>query len=69
MSGSGFRGVSAAQDSRFGDKEKKLLKSTKFPESFNTRCDLSKVQVGQRGLASRSSYFPLPRAQMRCGDE
>ncbi len=45
MSGSGFRGVSAAQDGRFADKERKLLKSTKFPESFNTRVDMAKVQL------------------------
>ena len=45
MSGSGFRGVSAAQDGRFSDKDKKLLKSTKFPDSFNTRVDMAKVQL------------------------
>ena len=44
MSGN-FRGVSAEQDGRFGDKTKKLLKSTKFPESFNPRVDMGKVQV------------------------
>ena len=45
MSGASFRGVSAAQDSRFGDKTKKLIKSTKFPDSFSTRVDMGKVKV------------------------
>jgi hypothetical protein len=45
MSGSGFRGVSAAQDGRFSDKDKKLLKSTKFPDSFNTRVDMAHVST------------------------
>ena len=45
MSGS-FRGVSAGQDlGRFGDKEKKLLKSTKFPEIFGEKVDMGKVQM------------------------
>ena len=47
----GFRGVSAEQDGRFGDKQKKLLKSTKFPDSFNTRVDMSKVQVRMKAMA------------------
>ena len=45
MSGVSFRGVSAAQDGRFGDKEKKLLRQTKFPEHFSTRVDISKVKM------------------------
>ena len=44
MSGT-FRGVSAAQDGRFDDKTKKLLKTTKFPEVFGTRVDMSKVRM------------------------
>ncbi|KAK9828569.1 hypothetical protein WJX72_000810 [[Myrmecia] bisecta] len=40
----GFKGVSAGQDSRFTDKEKKLLKSMKFPKEFEQKADLSKVK-------------------------
>lgn len=45
MSGNAFRGVSAEQDARFGDKEKKLLKSMakSFPEEYKTKVDLLKV--------------------------
>jgi len=44
MSGS-FRCVSADQDGRFGDKMKKLLKTTKFPEHFDTKVDMKKVNI------------------------
>ncbi|KYQ89399.1 putative RNA splicing factor [Tieghemostelium lacteum] len=40
-----FRGTSAEQDDRFTDKDKKLLKSTKFPSSFNQKVDTSKVHL------------------------
>jgi serine/arginine repetitive matrix protein 1 len=45
MSGNAFRGVSAEQDARFGDKEKKLLKAMakSFPEEYKTKVDLLKV--------------------------
>lgn len=43
MSGASFRGVSAEQDSRFANKEKKLLKTMKFPPEFSTKVDLTKV--------------------------
>ena len=45
MSGGSFRGVSAAQDGRFDDKTKKLLKSTKFPDSFSQKVDMRKVRM------------------------
>ena len=45
MSGGPFRGVSGTQDGRFNDKTKKLLKSTKFPDSFSTKVDMSKVKM------------------------
>ncbi|KAI8855066.1 hypothetical protein BC829DRAFT_379142 [Chytridium lagenaria] len=32
-----FKGASAEQDARFGDKHKKLLKSMKFPAVFSTK--------------------------------
>ena len=38
-------GASADQDNRFGDKMKKLLKSTKFPPHFDTKVAMSKVQM------------------------
>lgn len=38
-----FKGTSADQDIRFGDKERKLLKSLKFPAELS-----QKVRVGVR---------------------
>lgn len=32
-----FKGTSAEQDIRFGDKERKLLKSMKFPPQLGTK--------------------------------
>ena len=32
-----FKGTSASQDIRFGDKEKKLLRTMKFPPELNTK--------------------------------
>ena len=32
-----FKGTSSSQDIRFGDKEKKLLRTMKFPPSFNQK--------------------------------
>jgi len=43
--GGGFRGTSAAQDVRFSNKEKKLLKSMKFPKELDVKVDLSKVNM------------------------
>ncbi|EOD09494.1 hypothetical protein EMIHUDRAFT_58282, partial [Emiliania huxleyi CCMP1516] len=40
-----FRGVSADQDGRFGDKMKKMIKSTKFPAHFETKVDMKKVNL------------------------
>ena len=40
-----FRGASAEQDSRFSDKQKKLLKTTKFPANFDTKVDMKKVDM------------------------
>mmetsp|Transcript_14871 Transcript_14871/g.47835 ORF Transcript_14871/g.47835 Transcript_14871/m.47835 type:complete len:133 (-) Transcript_14871:125-523(-) len=45
MSGNNFRGVSADQDGRFGDKMKKMIKSTKFPAHFETKVDMKKVNL------------------------
>ncbi len=45
MSGNAFRGVSAEQDARFGNKEKKLLKSMakQFPPEYKIKVDMAKV--------------------------
>lgn len=45
MSGNAFRGVSADQDARFRNKEKKLLKTLakSFPQEFETKVDLTRV--------------------------
>ncbi|KAK6093395.1 hypothetical protein MT418_006021 [Batrachochytrium dendrobatidis] len=40
-----FRGSSAVQDTRFGDKNKKLLKTLLFPECFSKKVDMKKVQL------------------------
>ncbi|KAI8917738.1 hypothetical protein DFJ77DRAFT_531323 [Powellomyces hirtus] len=40
-----FKGTSAEQDSRFGDKQKKLLKSMKFPKIFDKKVDIKKVNL------------------------
>ncbi|KAJ3153773.1 hypothetical protein HDU86_005106 [Geranomyces michiganensis] len=40
-----FKGTSAEQDQRFGDKQKKLLKSMKFPKIFDSKVDMKKVNM------------------------
>lgn len=40
-----FRGTSAAQDNRFSDKSKKLLKQLKFSEILSNKVDLKKVNL------------------------
>ncbi len=39
-----FRGTTHNQDSRFCDKEKKLIKSKSWPAEFDIKIDLKKVQ-------------------------
>lgn len=39
------RGVSAAQDVRFKDKEKQLLEGSRFPAMFDTRVDMERVNM------------------------
>ncbi|KAJ3020172.1 UNVERIFIED_CONTAM: hypothetical protein HDU68_010315 [Siphonaria sp. JEL0065] len=45
MADGGFRGTTLDQDSRFADKQKKLLKSMRFPSNFAQKVDLSKVNL------------------------
>ena len=40
-----FKGTSVGQDSRFGDKEKKLISETKFAPELSRVLDLSKVKM------------------------
>jgi len=40
-----FRGTSAEQDNRFSDKEKKHLKTMKFPVHFSQKVDIQKVHL------------------------
>ena len=40
-----FRGASGEQDLRFSDKTKKLIRTTKFPPSFETKVDMHKVHM------------------------
>lgn len=39
----GFRGVSAGQDARFTNKEKKALKALKFPKELDLKVDFKKI--------------------------
>ena len=46
MEGGGFcRGSNQEQDSRFADKTKKLIKTTKFPKHMEQKVDIKKVQL------------------------
>ncbi|KAJ7947602.1 serine/arginine repetitive matrix protein 1 [Quillaja saponaria] len=45
MSGGFFRGTSADQDTRFSNKQAKLLKSQKFPPELEHLVDISKVNM------------------------
>jgi serine/arginine repetitive matrix protein 1 len=40
-----IKGTSIDQDGRFTDKEKKLIAKTKFPPEFDTKVDLTKVEI------------------------
>ncbi|OCB90554.1 hypothetical protein A7U60_g2232 [Sanghuangporus baumii] len=40
-----FKGTSAEQDSRFSDKEMKLLRTLKFPPEFSEKVDMRKVNL------------------------
>ncbi|CAI2376831.1 unnamed protein product [Moneuplotes crassus] len=41
--GSFFKGTSVDQNSKFADKDKKIINSTSWPEIFNQKVDISKV--------------------------
>ncbi|KAG6511909.1 hypothetical protein ZIOFF_029988 [Zingiber officinale] len=45
MSGGFFRGTSAEQDTRFSNKQAKLLKSQKFPLELEHPVDMTKVKM------------------------
>lgn len=45
MGDSSYKGVSASQDSRFTNKHSLLLRKLKFPPSFDTKVDMTKVQL------------------------
>jgi len=45
MDGGFFRGTSQEQDSRFADKQKKMMKSMKFPPEYNTKIDMKKIKL------------------------
>lgn len=40
-----YRGTTADQDTRFGDKTKKLMKTLKFSDQLNEPVDMRKVPV------------------------
>ena len=43
--GCNYRGVSESQDGRFGNKMKKLIKKTTFPEHMSKKVDMEKVNL------------------------
>lgn len=45
MSAGFFRGTTHEQDSRFSDKEKKLIQQKQWPAIFDTPVDLNKVTL------------------------
>ncbi|SJX62019.1 uncharacterized protein SRS1_10646 [Sporisorium reilianum f. sp. reilianum] len=45
MGDSAYKGVSASQDSRFSNKESALLRKLKFAPHFDTKVDMSKVEL------------------------
>ncbi|PWY98515.1 hypothetical protein BCV70DRAFT_201826 [Testicularia cyperi] len=45
MGDSGYKGVSASQDSRFKNKDSALLRSIKFPANFDCKVDMRKVEL------------------------
>ena len=49
-----FRGVSAGQDARFGNKEARLMRAMKFPKELELKVDCKKARgrgrVGRRAL-------------------
>lgn len=45
MGDSSYKGVSASQDSRFSNKESALLRKLKFPAQFETKVDMTKVEL------------------------
>lgn len=40
-----FKGTSADQDSRFSDKNKKIMKSMKFADNIDRKIDMKKIQL------------------------
>ena len=40
-----IRGTSHEQDFRFADKSKKMLQESKWPDKYDTKIDLSKVDL------------------------
>jgi hypothetical protein len=61
----GARGVSAAQDPKFLNKEKKLLKSLKFPKEYDQKVDLTRVNWEVR-LTPASLKCRSSRLSYRC---
>lgn len=59
MSGGFFRGTSADQDTRFSNKQAKLLKSQKFPPELDQLVDMTKVKMDviRPWIANRATEF------------
>lgn len=48
--GSFFKGTSVDQNSKFTDKDKKIINSMTWPEIFNEKVDISKVTASSDDL-------------------
>ena len=53
-----YRGTTADQDTRFGDKTKKLMKTLKFSDQLNEPVDMRKV----KNLTEQSLPLPHPNS-------
>ena len=57
-----YRGTTADQDTRFGDKTKKLMKTLKFSDQLNEPVDMRKVK--NLTVQSLPSSHPNPNLQI-----
>ena len=55
-----YRGTTADQDTRFGDKTKKLMKTLKFSDQLNEPVDMRKVKTNLTNLTKFTLASPSP---------
>ena len=59
-----YRGTTADQDTRFGDKTKKLMKTLKFSDQLNEPVDMRKVKNLTKFTLASPSPHPNPNLQI-----